>query len=305
MNTKRVLFIVVLVALSIGLYFGLRTKWVSKIIVITATSQDIFDYIDKPANIAKWLSPFTDSTKTIVTKNTISYNSDSITIVNSNLIRTEWDYTLNNKREKIYLKILPTDSGVTNLTLFYKDNWITHLFKSNPLVEKIKYLKLFLESPMLLYGIDVKDDKVTDTFLLTTTKNVSKVNLKEEIKKTYAELVSYAAIKNLGYTGTRIIHETRLSATEVALYVGIGISKMYDTKNENNFSFTQMPKGNLLIVNYDGIFGEREKTIAQFMNYAKKLSYQSMALPFEKWVDSGFVFADTQRVKLKICLPVY
>jgi effector-binding domain-containing protein len=308
MKKKWILLLVLFTGVGIGLYYATKKQWQKKVISITATNQDIMDYIEKPENIVKWLADFKDSTNRIIDAKKITNGNISLAIPSSTLLKTEWIYNTANKKNTFYLKVLPTEDGYTNLEVFYKASWLGKLlqnYSSTQTIKDIAYLKTYLETPKLLYGIDIENSKVVDTFLLVTTKTIEKKGLLAEMENSYTVLITYAKDKGLGYTGTRIFHEKELGNGKVDLYTAIGINKLMDTKNENGFSFSQMPKGNLLVGHYSGSFKDRKASIDKFMYYAKKFRYQSMAIPFEKIIDTGIRFVDTQQVKINTCLPVY
>jgi uncharacterized membrane protein len=307
MKKKWILLLVLVTGVGIGLYYATKEQWQKKVISITATNQDIMEHIEKPENIVKWLIDFKNATAQIVGKKIIVANG-SLEIPKSNLLKTEWIYNMNSKANTYYLKVIPTEDGYTNLEFFYKASWLGKLlgnFSNNQMVEKVSYLKTYLETTKLMYGIDIENTKVTDTFLLVTTRTIEKEQFLKELEKSYTDLINYAQLKALGYTGTRIFHEKELVNGKIDLYAAIGINTLMDTKPENNLSFTQMPKGNLLVGHYEGTCKDRKGDLDKFMAYAKKFKYQSMAIPFEKILDTGIRFADTQRIKINFCLPVY
>jgi effector-binding domain-containing protein len=138
--------------------------------------------------------------------------------------------------------------------------------------------------------------------LITKT---SKSNLQKDIIKNYTTLINYSKEKDLGYYGTKLIHETILDSSNINLYTAIAISKMIDTKNENGIQFSQMPKGNMWYCKYNGLFGLRDEMLKKFLDYAKKSKYQTMALPFEKITDTTFHFDPQQKTAVTICYPIY
>jgi effector-binding domain-containing protein len=306
LRNKYILIIITLILGSL-LYFGLQPKWQKKTIKIEATSQDILDYIELPKNITKWLSPFKDSLN--IKSNTNLKNNDAeLLIKNSNLIKTEWEYIIKQKRNKVIFKIVPTEDGYTKLECFYKASWFESLLGlgfTKKIIPNVQYLKIYLETPKLFYNLDIEKVKVTDTLFIVSSKKIPAKNAKEIIGITYNKLLNYANTNALGFTGVRIIHEKQIDNNFIELYAGIGIAKYIQTKPSDSISIMQMPIGNLLIANYKGKFTERHQTVKNFIAYAAKNKYLSMAIPFEKWNDSSFLLTDTGIVKLQICLPFY
>ncbi len=305
MSKKKKIFILIFMAFSCFIYWGLQPKWQKKTIRIEATNQDIQDYIEQPKNIVKWLSPF-NTNATIITKNNLKIYDEELSIKNANLIKTEWEYFSNQKKHTYYLKVIPTDEGYTKLDFFYVANWFENtLGIGNNNTLKIQPIKNYLEDPKLFYNLDILKTKIVDTLFIVSTKTIPKINVQKSIEESYKNLLKFVSNKALDFSGVRIIHERQISESEIELYTGVGIKKLIVDNLSDSFKIMQMPKGNLLTVNYFGKFTDRQETIKRFANYAKKNKYQSMAIPFEKWNDSAFLISDTGKIRLQICLPIY
>jgi effector-binding domain-containing protein len=167
-------------------------------------------------------------------------------------------------------------------------------------------LGTYLDNPSKLYGFDIKGTLVTDTSFLFASKKIRRADFAAESKALYNMLIDEAKKRDAGYNGVRIFHYTDEGDSSRMIYAGVGVTKRIDTKEGDKVSYKMMPyQRNLLVIDYNGKYGDVPKAYTALEKYRIDNRYVTMAIPFHKYLDSGYGFSDSQQVRLKVCYPVF
>lgn len=316
-KTKKVVAIFILIAVTVGCFLGMLVKQrIDKEVTIPYSMYKIHEQLSEPENIIKWFLPFAgmdSSTQKIKTTVKRIETGESYLEVTNQSIAGSGIVTGNKNGKKFLLFSIIPDSINTiqcDVQLSYNTTLFKKLFGGNSLekdaVKSLENLKAYMEDTKKLYGFEIGRETVIDTSFLFSRRTVPQNDKQVGTKKIFEDLIAYAEKNNLGYTGTRIFYTMTHSGDQVTLYASIGISKRFENTVGNVYEYKAMPAGkNLLVAIYQGPYGEANKAYSALEQYKSDYLLSSMAIPFQKFMNEGYDFADDQVVQLKVYYPIF
>jgi len=316
LTKKRILILLTVFIACFGLFAATLKQRTDKTVTIPFSMQKIHEQLSDPANIIKWYLPFagidTSQTKINITKTKIEASGDYLEIKSQSMAGAGI-VTGSKKGEKFFLFTIKPDSSdkmKCNVQLSYNTTFFKKIFGGDTpekdAVKSLDNLKAYMEDTKRLYGFEIGRETVVDTSFVFSRRTVPVNERQEATKKLFEDLISYAEKNKLGYTGTRIFYSMKNSDGTITLYASAGISTSFENKAGNPYEYKAMPAGkNLLVANYQGPFGEVHKAYAALDEYRTDYLFTSMAIPYQKFMNDGYDFADEQVVQMKVYYPIF
>jgi effector-binding domain-containing protein len=296
---------------------GLLLKYrEDKKVSIPFSMQKIHEQISNPEKIIKWYLPFAgvDTTRQalIYTSKKIASGNNYLDIQNQSMAGTGI-ITGDDATKKVFVFTIIPDSinkMKCDVQLSYNTTLFKKLFGGGSLeknaVKSLENLKAYMEDTKKLYGFHIEREMVLDTSFLFGRRTVPVIERQAATKKLFENLISYAEKNKLGYTGTRIFYSMKNNMAEITLYASIGITNSFENKQGSPFEYKAMPVGkNLLVATYQGPFGDVYKVYAALDEYRTDYFLTSMAIPYQKFMNEGYDFADDQVVQMKVYYPIF
>jgi effector-binding domain-containing protein len=291
---------------------------VKKKVDITADFVTVSEIMTRVKNIPQWYSPFAGKDTTEIT---IKLSSEKIISFNNYSLQIEQQTPFNlivktigaNNKAQRFTFLLSADTTNDELSLVeltYTTTTFKKWFSKNELEENAEKslinLKSYLEDNKKLYGFAIERETVSDTTFVLGRRTISVGQKRETLKNLYEELEKYALINNLDFNGTRIFNSYKNSPTEITLLAGIGINKPMTIHTDGAFEYKKMPLGGkLLSAIYQGPLSDVQKVYDALEKYRSDHHLTAMAIPFIKFLNDGYDYADDQIVQLKAYYPVF
>lgn len=316
-NNKKTGLLLLLLLVAGFCFWGLVVKQrVDKRLTIPYSMQKIQEQLTVPENMAKWYLPFagidTTQQKIVATRKKIEAGENYLEIMNQSVAGAGITTGNKNAKKIFVFSIFPdtVNKMQCDVQLSYNTTLFKKLFGAGSLekeaVKSLDNLKAYMEDTKKLYGFQIEQETVVDTSYLFTRRTVLAAEKQAATKKLFEDLISHAEKNSLGYTGARIFYTVNDAAGQVTLFAGIGISKRFEKKAGNMYEYKGMPAGkNLLVAIYQGPFGEVDKAYAALDQFRSDNYLSSMAIPFQKFMNDGYDFADDQVVQMKVYYPIF
>ena len=201
-------------------------------------------------------------------------------------IQAEWKYALE------------TNSNPINKINLYR---VTKNIDSN-LRDILKSMKVFLESNLKVYGMNIDEVKVKDTILVSTKFSAKEYPATPEIYKVIDSIKNYISLHNAIETNPPMLNiwqDSGLYKTTIAIPVNKEIP-------ENKvFSIKRMVPGNILVSEAKGGDYTSTEGLRQMGLYVTDNNFSSPAIPFESLVTNRMQEPDTSKWITKIYYPVF
>lgn len=303
--------ILVIVLLAAAIAAGFSHVTVKQTVSVPYAHARVMEQLQEAEQVAKWYQPFAGGTAQ-TRGNEITLGEHTLSITGTSALAAGYRVSSSGGNKMFYFKALPDTlrRNHTEISLVYKTPLYRKIFGGGKLERQalgsLQGLKNRMEDTKAFYGFTIEEIKVTDTSFLFTTKTIPAAALKQESEAVFAAMIAHAQQLQLGYTGTRIFNIRKLNDSETELYASIGISKNIFTKPGDTYQFKAMPGGkNLLAARFDAPFKDIQQAFDALDAYRRDRGMLSMAMPFCKIMQEGAGFADNERVKLNVTLPVY
>jgi effector-binding domain-containing protein len=315
-SPKKVLLITFIVALTgFALFVFFAPQRVDKKVSIPYSLLKIADMLSSTKNIVKWYHPFAITDTAAVNTSSLkkAYSGKEYVEISEQSMIGVSLIAGNEELKKFFLFTIIPDSVNKllcdvqlsyNSTLFQK--WFNKGLLEEQAEKSLDNLKSYMEDNKRLYGFEIERDVVTDTSFLFLRRTVPLSQRQVATKSLFEELISYAQVKGAGYTGTRIYYTQKNDTANITIFASIGISKRLENKIGNVIEYKGMPAGkNLLVATYQGPFADTYKVYTALEQYKADHYFTSMAIPFQKFMNDGYDFADEQVVQLKVYYPIF
>lgn len=265
-------------------------------------------YFADSNTLNRWMVPFTNGA--IFRNDRLVRENDTITVLklsafNMDFRRSNPDGSLN-----FNISVVPDKDSVfqSYFLLSYTIPRWKHLVGNNLANDakaSLDSLQAYLGNPEKLYGFSLKMEPVADSSFLFARKTIAKKDFATETKALFDMLISEAEKRGAGYNGVRIFH-FQDNGDQRTLFASVGINKDVITKEGDNVSLKKMPyQMNLLTLDYNGKYKDITKAYQALEDYRTDNRYVTMAIPFHKYLQDGYGFADSAVVHMKVCYPVY
>jgi hypothetical protein len=271
------------------------------------------DHLSDPRKVSKWMLPFSQlpAGELVYTPNSIIGGKDTLII--RQLSAVDIGYTLKSPdlHAGFTITAAPMDNrpGVTRLLLSWAGEDAA-LGKGNRAAAKSVHASMdslasYFTIPEKMYGYPIRDIKVTDTAFLFASRTIATADFPQASAALFEMLLRQAAKYKVPYTGVRIFNMEKMGDRRV-IYAGIGIEYRVDTSPGDSAAFKWMPyQKNLLAVDMEGPYSEVDRVKESLEQYRVDKEMVSMAIPFHKYLSDGYGYTDSQRVRIRVCLPVY
>jgi hypothetical protein len=282
-------------------------------VVINAPFKRIYNQIASINNYTNWYTPFKQAPKEalrISGKNKIETKNKSLEI--DKLFERSCLLNVTENGENAHVLFTLTEDTLKQMTvvLTYKSSWWhKYVNKKNVVANaetSLQQLKLFCEDTKAVYGYNMREELVTDTTFLFTSTIVSKSQKEQTIKQLYTRLIDFAAKKDAGFTGTRILYVTPVGTDSVRLHQSIVVTKnIQQLPIMGSMSIKRMPyQKNLLVADYTGKLQDIDKVFAALELCSIDDKMISMAIPYIKLSPTLENFNDTTTITGLAYFPI-
>jgi len=196
------------------------------------------------------------------------------------------------------------------VSLFYTSTLLQQLSGGNKLqrdaLKSLDNLGALLNDVKSFYGYPMQKIEVEDTSFLTAKKMVGAGELQKGRKEIFDMLLKVARDRNAGYNGVRIFHPVKQADGGWSLFAGVGVTKHFDTPENDPIQYRMMPYKKLLLVcDYEGPYYKVGEINAAMKQYIDDHQMVNLAIPFEKIMQDSQDFGDSAQVKLRITYPFH
>ena len=167
----------------------------------------------------------------------------------------------------------------------------------------LETLKLYLQKQTNTYGMQIVEERVKDT-LLVTTKSVFKsypsVSSIYEMIQTLRHYINKQGLKEMNYP---MLHVLPLDRDGYSTMVAIPVNK--EMAKQNGIAYKRMAPGKILVTQVQGGPYAIQIAYAQYERYLQDYHRISPAIPFESLVTERISEPDTSKWVTKIYYPVF
>jgi hypothetical protein len=165
-----------------------------------------------------------------------------------------------------------------------------------------KGLQAFLESKEKVYGMQIVQDMVKDTILVSTKRILSKEPSQETVFEMIQQLKNYAQQTGAKQTGFPMLNVTVLDSTHFQTMVALPVDKQIP--ETANFSWKRMVAGKILIGEVKGGVSCADNAMKQMQLYVQDYHITSPAIPFYSFVTDRALEKDSTKWITRIYYPV-
>jgi hypothetical protein len=266
------------------------------------------EHLFEPRRVALWMEPFcqTDTSRLTFLPNGIVRQGDTLTITPTGPVDIAYRRSDGRSEASFAIAIEPlVDKPKTTRFHLTRKGEVPDKFKAD-FEASLRKLPEYLRNPARIYGYDIREITVTDTVFLFSSRRIPKNRFSEESKDMYEKLIASAERLGVQYNGVRIFHYDDSEPGIRSIYAGIGIDRPVETGKDDEVKCKQMPfKHHLLAVDYEGPYLGMPDILQAMDRYRADHGKASMAIPFHKYMQEGYGFTDSQRVRMRVCYPVY
>jgi effector-binding domain-containing protein len=308
---RIVIAVAVTVLLAVLGFVLTRQTEETKIVKVDLPALKAMEYFSDSSGMNKWMVPFTVDPIPFMNDRMIK-GSDTLSVVKLALLKVDFKRSNPNEHFDFSVSVVPDkDSSYQSYFVlnYNTSKWAT-LFGNNQFAKdaeaSLDSLKTYLNNPEKLYGYKIRRELVEDTSFLFASKKIHRRDFAAESKAIYDMLIEEAKKRDAGYNGVRIFHFTDGSDSTRTIYASIGITKRLELKDGEKVSYKLMPyQKNLLALDFEGPYSELPKAYTALEKYRIDYRHVTMAIPFHKYLDSGYGFPESKLVKMKVCYPVF
>ncbi|WP_184545425.1 GyrI-like domain-containing protein [Mucilaginibacter sp. FT3.2] len=187
-----------------------------------------------------------------------------------------------------------------NTNLF---KWLITKFKPNEKPDGlIQNLKAFMENAKLYYGFTIKEKNVAETYMAVKKETILLAGKYPQIGKAFNDLNSFIAQKNI--KATQPISGTYYLRGKDSIQMLIGISINKEINSGNGIAIMRMPAGKVVIGDYKGKYGERQKIYNAMEKYIQDNFLAKQVAPYERYLDNKLPAGDNDTVNMQVNYPV-
>ncbi len=314
MSLKRTLFIglpLVLIVL-VALYYPVtETSEVSLPVPIERAIR----LITEPGHIKKWYPPFTaadtDTSRQTEKQWILKNGALQLSLKDANTISATL-FLSNATQEAAFFYHTSPDSGYvdqTKITMSCKKNRLGYFNGRNQLIglaqESLRSLETYAGNTARLYGLDIRHIVVTDTAFLFTQATTTWGAVKPTVEALYTELDRFAAVRNAGTGGIRIINIKPLGSDSIRISVGLGIQQYLNLPLNGKIMYRSMPVGKrLLEASFKGRYVDLLKAFQGIDDYARDHRLTNVAIPYARFSTARYDYEEGDIIDMMVYYPV-
>ncbi|MES2374137.1 MAG: GyrI-like domain-containing protein [Bacteroidota bacterium] len=166
----------------------------------------------------------------------------------------------------------------------------------------LNHLKSFLENRENVYGIVIKEIRVTDTLLMSTFFMSPTYPSVDAIYTSINKLKTYIAANGSQETGFPMLNVTVIDSTHFKIRVGIPVNKAL--KENADMQLKKMIPGRILVTEIKGGLQAIKNAYAQLHYYLADYDLSSPAIPFESLISNRVQEKDSSKWITRIYYPI-
>ena len=170
------------------------------------------------------------------------------------------------------------------------------------IADPLKGLQAFLESKEKVYGMQIVQDFVKDTILVSSKKMLTSQPSQATILEMIDQVKKYAQSTGAKQTGFPMLNVTVLDSTHFQTMVAIPVDKQ--VPETASFSWKRMVAGKILIGEIKGGSVKAEAAMKQMQLYVQDYHITSPAIPFYSFVTDRAMEKDSTKWITRIYYPV-
>ncbi|MGI8597732.1 MAG: hypothetical protein ACR2KB_00620 [Chitinophagaceae bacterium] len=168
--------------------------------------------------------------------------------------------------------------------------------------QKLQDLKKFIENPVNIYGLNIQQEKVKDSSLISIRTTLTAYPATEDIYNLVAQLSEYIKESGAKETDYPMLHVMQ-SNGRYEIMVAIPVNKNLPAKG--NIQPKRMVLGNILVAEVRGGDETVRKGLMEFDNYVNDYGKTSPAIPFASLITDRRKESDTSKWITRLNYPVF
>ena len=307
MNRFFLLVLVVVIFVFFGFALTQKTEQ-SYTVKVDLPAMKALEYFSDTSKISHWMVPFTR--EAIYKDDKLILGQDTLVILRLSAYSIDFRRTNHDGSLDFTMTVVPDKDSASQS--YFHLTYILPRWKNiagsnlgTDAKSSLDSLKQFLSNPVKLYGFKINPGHVTDTTFLFAKKTIDKKDFAPESKALFDMLIKEAGKRGVVYTGVRIFH-FQDNGDKRTIFASIGINKSIVTKETDSVSLKKMPYNlNLLTIDYNGTYKDIAQAYQAMYDYKTDNRYVTMAIPFQKYLDPGYGYSDSDQVHILLCYPVF
>ncbi|MEP7251313.1 MAG: GyrI-like domain-containing protein [Ginsengibacter sp.] len=261
------------------------------------------------ASFAKQKSPDTNYTDKIH----FDYKNDTYTIKKVLMNTAEVNISNDDRIVNTLINAIPINNDSVAV------EWAGDMHAGNNLISRIKYysqakslkgkmenimesLKAYLEENGMAYGLEIKEQQVVDTVLISTKHNYKTFPTTNEIYGLIDNLKKYILQQGAKETNPPMLNIKNDSGYYKTM-VAIPVDR--ELRETENFAFKRMVPGKILVAEIRGGYNTAIQALKQMDLYLSDNHLSAPAIPFQSLVTDRSVEPDSTKWVTKIYYPIY
>lgn len=174
----------------------------------------------------------------------------------------------------------------------------------NKKIDKLlQAFKGFMTDSVKLYGVDIRRDRVVDSFLVSTSRNYDTIPSMELVYKMVDDLKKYIGSKNAKETGFPMLNLSQLDTKQWTVRVAIPVDQKLPSEGAISYKW-MLGGGNILTAEVKGGLHTINKALQGMDNYVKDNQLIPPAIPFQSMITDRSKEKDTTRWVTRLFYPV-
>jgi hypothetical protein len=307
--TRTSIIAIISLIIAIAIFTLSRPVSETRTVAVNLPAINAVEYLSDTTRLNKWMVPFLAAP---FKNGKISHEQDHLEISAHSGLKLGFRRTRSGNTFDFSISVLPHRDSTNSsyLILDYSvPRWkslTSHRSMIKDARQSLDSLKDYLSNPNKLYGFPIIPALVEDTAFLFASRMVPKDSFATASKALFDMLIGEASRLEAGYNGVRICHFQNESNNQRSIFAGIGVTKRIETKDADKVAYKLMPyHKSLLVIDYAGPYAGVQKAYDALNQFKLDYGYETMAIPFHKYMDEGYGFSDSQFIRTRVCLPIF
>jgi len=165
-------------------------------------------------------------------------------------------------------------------------------------------IKEFMEQSKNIYGIDIKQTRVTDSVLISARRSFNHPPTPKDVDDMIQSLRKYIAEKNADEKNLPMLNMISIDSSPYQVMTAIAVDRELPLTKEFAPKFL-LKGGNILETEVKGGPYAIKNAFKELENYRSDLKYDSPAIPYQLLVTDRMKETDTSKWITKIYYPIY
>jgi len=314
MKKITVIFLILFTVMLVSIYLFIPAKIsFTKVIYVEANQNSVSRYISDESKWSKWLPGDTISHKSEKRQVTYFYKNYSYVISHKALEGTMILIKNNSVAINSFLHFIAINRDSVAIEwkgLFPETNNPFKMIKNYLLATRVKnniseillFARKFLEDKKKLYGLNIIQEKVKDTILISTKTSFSSFPSTAAIYSLLTNLKKYIALNGATENNYPMLNISQDSSTFKTI-VAISINKLIPENNK--FIIKKMVPGKILVTEVTGGSYILKEALEKLQMYMDDNHLTSPAIYFESLVTDRLKEPDSSKWITRIYYPIY